>query len=106
MHISLVIINQISSQYLEFMVTIFIIKSILLVLFYLIFIMLIISIIRLFVRIFNIVTSAKEKCGGNPIDLGITNIFIDTIDNCNLNDIEYSGGPFTQANSQWDDNYI
>lgn len=55
---------------------------------------------------FNIVTSAKEKCGGNPIDLCITNIFIDTIDKCNLNDIEYTGDPFTLTNSQWNDNYI
>lgn len=44
---------------------------------------------------FNIFTNVDEKQGDNPIELGITNKFNDTIASCNLKDIGYTAQPFT-----------
>lgn len=43
-----------------------------------------------------------NKQGGDPIDMNIINMFNDTINYCNLNDIGFIGNIFTWTNNQLD----
>lgn len=49
---------------------------------------------------FNMILNDTEKIGGNPIDLRISDMFHNTINTCNLNDMGYIGDHFTWANNQ------
>jgi len=51
---------------------------------------------------FNMILNNEEKSGGNPLDLNITQLFRDTINVCNLNDLGFQGDIFTWANNQED----
>lgn len=44
---------------------------------------------------FNMFMNYAEKLGGNAIDLNITQVFRDTINNCNLTDLGFQGDIFT-----------
>jgi hypothetical protein len=44
--------------------------------------------------------------GGNNIDYTHTNLFNETLNNCDLTDLGYQGNIFTWANNQIDDDHI
>lgn len=46
---------------------------------------------------FNLITTANGKDEGNPIDIRLSDRFIDTINNCNLNNIGFSENIFMWA---------
>jgi exonuclease III len=48
---------------------------------------------------FNMILHEKEKMGGNPIDINLSDHFHTTIANCNLIDLGYIGDIFTWANN-------
>lgn len=47
-----------------------------------------------------------EKIGGNPIDLRISDMFHNSINTCNLNDLGYIGDHFTWAKNQAESHHI
>jgi hypothetical protein len=55
---------------------------------------------------FNIILSNEEKFGGNVIDPNIMNMFRDTKNMCNLQDLGFKGEIFTWTNRQEDHSHI
>jgi exonuclease III len=55
---------------------------------------------------FNLILKSNEKLGGNGIDYHHTNMFNQTLNNCNLTDLGYKGDQFTWANNQLDNDHI
>ena len=53
---------------------------------------------------FDVILNSSEKLGGNPPGLNITQMFRDTINVCNLNDLGFSCDIFTWANNHDHDN--
>jgi ribonuclease HI len=55
---------------------------------------------------FNMVLNHAEKQGGRDINLSQSNLFHDTLNNCNLQDLGFHGDMFTWANNQEKDHHI
>jgi hypothetical protein len=49
---------------------------------------------------FNLLLNSTENLGGNSIDYNHTNMFNDTLNDCELTDLGYYGSKFTWANNQ------
>jgi hypothetical protein len=55
---------------------------------------------------FNMVLNHAEKLGGRDIDYTHTNLFQETLNDCQLQDLGYHGEAFTWSNNQEDDQHI
>jgi hypothetical protein len=55
---------------------------------------------------FNMVLNHAEKLGGRDINYTHTNLFQDTLNDCQLQDLGYHGETFTWSNNQEDDHHI
>jgi hypothetical protein len=55
---------------------------------------------------FNIITCQEEKMGGNTIDYNIIDLFRNTLNNCALQDLGYTGEIFTWTNRQEENQHI
>lgn len=49
---------------------------------------------------FNLLLNSTKKLGGNSIDYNHTNLFNETLNDCELTDLGYCGYKFTWANNQ------
>jgi hypothetical protein len=52
------------------------------------------------------ILNGSEKLGGNGVDYHITILFNETLNQCNLTDLGYSGYKYTWANNQIDNHHI
>jgi len=55
---------------------------------------------------FNLILNSSEKIGGNSIDFHLTNLFNNTLNECDLHDLGYFGNKFTWTNNQPDNIHI
>jgi hypothetical protein len=55
---------------------------------------------------FNMALTNDEKSGGNLLDPNITTSFRNTLNHCDLQDLGYTGSPYTWTNRQDMDNLI
>ena len=55
---------------------------------------------------FNIISYTCDKMGGNQIDYFLANSFLDTLNKCKLNELNFNGDPFTWSNNQLGDDHI
>jgi hypothetical protein len=55
---------------------------------------------------FNMILNHAEKQGGRDINIAHANLFYDTLNNCNLQDLGYHGEMYTWTNNQEADHHI
>jgi hypothetical protein len=55
---------------------------------------------------FNLIRNSSEKLGGNGLDINLSDMFHDTLNQCDLIDLGYQGNTYTWANNQAGSHHI